>query len=122
MRCGALGGCVGDVVVRVREGGAGDVDVVPGLLYKYEPTFKGPLQRREVRWILTRFLGMTLRSRTLVLKKILYIWAVIPGESTQMLRPFSLDFNQNQLFLNTTLIVDGSNKDISLHHEEYFKV
>ena len=41
------GGEMGDVVVRVREGGAGDVDVVPGLLYKYEPTFKGPLQRRE---------------------------------------------------------------------------
>ena len=41
------GGAMGEVLVRVREGGAGEVDVVPGLLFKYEPTFKAPLQRRE---------------------------------------------------------------------------
>ena len=41
------GGAMGEVIVRVKEGGAGDVDVVPGLLFKYEPTFKAPLRRKE---------------------------------------------------------------------------
>ena len=41
------GGAMGEVLVRVREGGAGNLDVVPGLLFKYEPTFKAPLQRKE---------------------------------------------------------------------------